>query len=233
MRRRGAERPERRGEGAERGVRPRRLRAQRESIASCTGNVFAHRDGDARGGFRLPNRSSGCRGTAGPSHGRRRPPASPGGSSRRLPPTTARAAPPSRKSLAAVGAPNALVPPGLARRTARRLPQRGHAAGRAPAAAVRPPRLGPNPVDDARFPAVVPLLGTGPLTVDADARDPAWPVCCAASCVRLLASAPPGLPAGPGGGRRRRRHGVRPFELLADAGLMSPPASTAPACARC
>ncbi|GFJ90854.1 hypothetical protein Prum_044960 [Phytohabitans rumicis] len=48
------------------------------------------------------------------------------------------------------------------------------------------------PLDDARFPAVVPLLGTGHLTVDADARDPRVAGLLRALLLRLLAAAPAG-----------------------------------------
>ena len=87
-------------------------------------------------------------------------------------------------------------------------------------------RLGvANPVDDARFPAVIPLLGTGHLTVDADARDPRVAGLLRCLLVRLLATAPAGsllvrAVDGAGGGTV-----FAPFATLADAGLMSPPAT--------
>jgi S-DNA-T family DNA segregation ATPase FtsK/SpoIIIE len=87
-------------------------------------------------------------------------------------------------------------------------------------------RLGmAQPLDDARFPAIVPLLGTGHLTVDADARDPRVAGLLRAVLLRLLASAPAGSLLvrgvdGAGGGSV-----FAPFESLADAGLMSPPAT--------
>ena len=80
------------------------------------------------------------------------------------------------------------------------------------------------PLDDARFPAIVPLLGTGHLTIDADARDSR--VCGLLRCVllRLLAAAPAGsllVRAVDGSGGAV----FAPFAQLADAGLMSPPAT--------
>lgn len=79
------------------------------------------------------------------------------------------------------------------------------------------------PLDDARFPAVVPLLGTGHLTVDADARDPRVAGLLRALLLRLLAATPAGSllvravdAAGAG-------LVFGPFAALADAGLMPPP----------
>ncbi|MEV6600500.1 FtsK/SpoIIIE domain-containing protein [Actinoplanes sp. NPDC051346] len=86
-------------------------------------------------------------------------------------------------------------------------------------------RLGvAQPLDDARFPAVVPLLGSGHLTVDADARDPRVAGLLRCLLLRLLAAAPAGsllvrAVDGTGGGTV-----FAPFDVLADAGLMSPPA---------
>jgi hypothetical protein len=48
------------------------------------------------------------------------------------------------------------------------------------------------PLDDARFPALVPLLGTGHLTIDADARDPRVAGLLRAVLLRLLAATPAG-----------------------------------------
>jgi DNA segregation ATPase FtsK/SpoIIIE, S-DNA-T family len=87
-------------------------------------------------------------------------------------------------------------------------------------------RLGmANPVDDARFPAVIPLLGTGHLTLDADARDSRVAGLLRSLLVRLLAAAPAGsllvrAVDGAGGGTV-----FAPLATLADAGLMSPPAT--------
>lgn len=87
-------------------------------------------------------------------------------------------------------------------------------------------RLGmAHPVDDARFPAVVPLLGTGHLTMDADARDPRVAGLLRCLLLRLLAATPAGsllirAVDGTGGGTV-----FTPFSALADAGLMSPPAT--------
>jgi hypothetical protein len=80
------------------------------------------------------------------------------------------------------------------------------------------------PLDDARFPAVVPLLGVGHLTVDADARDPRVAGLLRSVLLRLLATAPAGsllvrAVDGTGGGTV-----FAPFAALADAGLLPPPA---------
>jgi len=86
-------------------------------------------------------------------------------------------------------------------------------------------RLGmAQPLDDARFPAVIPLLGTGHLTVDADARDPRVAGLLRCLLLRLLAAAPAGsllvrAVDGTGGGTV-----FSPFAALADAGLLSPTA---------
>ncbi|MFF0821306.1 cell division protein FtsK [Micromonospora haikouensis] len=48
------------------------------------------------------------------------------------------------------------------------------------------------PLDDARFPALVPLLGTGHLTIDSDARDPRVAGLLRAVLLRLLAGTPAG-----------------------------------------
>ncbi|GIF11221.1 FtsK/SpoIIIE domain-containing protein [Actinoplanes teichomyceticus] len=81
------------------------------------------------------------------------------------------------------------------------------------------------PLDDARFPAIVPLLGAGHLTVDASATDPRVFGLLRAVLLRLFAAAPAGsllvrAVDGVGGGAV-----FQPFEELADAGLMSPPAT--------
>ncbi|PZF97890.1 FtsK/SpoIIIE domain-containing protein [Micromonospora deserti] len=78
------------------------------------------------------------------------------------------------------------------------------------------------PLDDARFPAVVPLLGTGHLTVDVDARDPRVAGLLRAVLLRLLAATPAGAllvrAVDAAGGT------LAPFAALADAGLLPPPA---------
>ncbi|WP_203796864.1 FtsK/SpoIIIE domain-containing protein [Actinoplanes couchii] len=81
------------------------------------------------------------------------------------------------------------------------------------------------PLDDVRFPAVVPLLGTGHLTIDAAATDPRVFGLLRSLLLRLLAASPPGsllvrAVDGLGGGAV-----FAPFEELADAGLMAPPAT--------
>ncbi|MEV6488160.1 cell division protein FtsK, partial [Actinoplanes sp. NPDC051633] len=98
-----------------------------------------------------------------------------------------------------------------------------------PLGAPNPPqfvRLGvAQPQDDATFPAIVPLLGTGHLTIDADARDPRVAGLIRSVLLRLLAAAPAGsllirAVDGAGGGTT-----FAPFESLADAGLMEPVAT--------
>jgi hypothetical protein len=87
-------------------------------------------------------------------------------------------------------------------------------------------RLGvAQPLDDARFPAIVPLLGTGHLTIDADARDSRVAGVLRSVLLRLLATAPAGsllirAVDGAGGGTV-----FAPFASLADAGVMAPPAT--------
>ncbi|GAA2881889.1 cell division protein FtsK [Actinoplanes cyaneus] len=87
-------------------------------------------------------------------------------------------------------------------------------------------RLGvAQPLDDVRFPAIVPLLGAGHLTVDASATDPRVFGLLRSLLLRMLAAAPAGsllvrTVDGVGGGAV-----FEPFEELADAGLMSPPAT--------
>ncbi|AGL21394.1 FtsK/SpoIIIE domain-containing protein [Actinoplanes sp. N902-109] len=99
----------------------------------------------------------------------------------------------------------------------------------APLGGPHPPgfvRLGvAQPLDDVRFPAVVPLLGTGHLTVDADARDPRVAGLLRCLLLRLLAAAPAGsllvrAVDGTGGGTV-----FAPFGVLSDAGLLAPPAT--------
>ena len=98
-----------------------------------------------------------------------------------------------------------------------------------PLGGVYPPqfvRLGiAQPLDDARFPAVIPLLGTGHLTVDATATDSRVFGLLRSILLRLLAAAPAGSLLvrgvdGIGGGEV-----FAPFADLCDAGLMSPPAT--------
>jgi len=79
------------------------------------------------------------------------------------------------------------------------------------------------PLDDARFPVIVPLLGAGHLAVDADARDPRVAALMRSVLLRLLAAAPAGsllvrAVDAAGGGTV-----FGPFAPLADAGLMPPP----------
>lgn len=87
-------------------------------------------------------------------------------------------------------------------------------------------RLGvAQPLDDARFPAIVPLLGTGHLAIDADVRDARVFGLIRCVVLRLLAAAPAGsllvrAVDGAGGGAV-----FAPFAMLSDAGLMSPTAT--------
>ncbi|MEH1013747.1 FtsK/SpoIIIE domain-containing protein [Micromonospora sp. CPCC 206060] len=81
------------------------------------------------------------------------------------------------------------------------------------------------PLDDAWFPAIVPLLNSGHLTIDADARDPRVAGLLRAVLLRLLASAPAGsllVRAVQGSGTTEV---FAPFATLADAGLLPPPAT--------
>ncbi|WP_051799399.1 FtsK/SpoIIIE domain-containing protein [Catenuloplanes japonicus] len=80
------------------------------------------------------------------------------------------------------------------------------------------------PLPEAGFPTVVPLAGAGHLTVDADARDPRTAALLRAVLLRLLATTAPGSLL------VRTVDGANdavfaPFSLLADAGLMPPPAT--------
>ncbi|GAB3149363.1 FtsK/SpoIIIE domain-containing protein [Micromonospora sonneratiae] len=81
------------------------------------------------------------------------------------------------------------------------------------------------PLDDARFPAVVPLLGTGHLTLDADVRDPRVAGLVRAVLLRLLAAAPAGSLLVRGVDAATSGLLFAPFAPLADAGLMPPPAT--------
>lgn len=80
------------------------------------------------------------------------------------------------------------------------------------------------PLDQATFPAVVPLLGTGHLTFSADSRDPRVAGALRSLLLRLLATAPAGTlivrAVDAVGGAL-----FAPFAALADAGVM-PPAVT-------
>jgi DNA segregation ATPase FtsK/SpoIIIE, S-DNA-T family len=80
------------------------------------------------------------------------------------------------------------------------------------------------PLDDASFPVVVPLLGTGHLALDVDAVDTRVADLLRALLVRLLAAAPAGslLVRAVDAGEGTTFAGFAP---LADAGLMPPPAS--------
>jgi DNA segregation ATPase FtsK/SpoIIIE, S-DNA-T family len=78
------------------------------------------------------------------------------------------------------------------------------------------------PADDGTFPVIVPLLGTGHLAFDADARDPRVAAALRALLLRLAAATPPGSLL------VRVVDGVTgttfaAFSPLAEAGLMPPP----------
>ncbi|KOX09711.1 cell division protein FtsK [Micromonospora sp. NRRL B-16802] len=78
------------------------------------------------------------------------------------------------------------------------------------------------PLDDARFPALVPLVGAGHLSVDADAREPRVAGLLRAVLLRLLGAAPAGsllVRAVDATGAV-----LSPFGALGDAGLLPPPA---------
>ncbi|WP_433388335.1 FtsK/SpoIIIE domain-containing protein [Micromonospora sp. KLBMP9576] len=78
------------------------------------------------------------------------------------------------------------------------------------------------PLDDARFPALVPLFGTGHLSVDVDARDARVAGLLRGVLLRLLAATPAGallVRAVDATGAA-----LAPFAPLADAGLLPPPA---------
>jgi len=79
------------------------------------------------------------------------------------------------------------------------------------------------PLDDARFPAIVPLLGTGHLAINADARDPRVVGLLRSLVLRLVA-------AHPAGALRVRTVDATgtvfgPFQALVPVGLMSAPAA--------
>ncbi|SBT48987.1 FtsK/SpoIIIE family protein [Micromonospora auratinigra] len=79
------------------------------------------------------------------------------------------------------------------------------------------------PLDDARFPALVPLLGSGHLAVDTDATDPRVAGLLRAVLLRLFAATPAGaLLARAVDGTGSTFTG---FAALADAGLLPPPAT--------
>ncbi|MBY8875467.1 cell division protein FtsK [Micromonospora sp. PLK6-60] len=86
------------------------------------------------------------------------------------------------------------------------------------------------PLDDARFPALVPLLGTGHLTVDADAGDPRVAGLLRSVLLRLLAATPAGcllvraVDADAGAATGSAGATFADFVDLVDAGLMPPPA---------
>nr|WP_240956470.1 FtsK/SpoIIIE domain-containing protein [Micromonospora sp. HNM0581] len=81
------------------------------------------------------------------------------------------------------------------------------------------------PLDDARYPALVPLFGSGHLVVDADAHDPRVAGLLRAVLLRALATTPAGallVRAVDGTGAA-----LASFAALGDAGLLAPPATDA------
>ncbi|HEY0700535.1 MAG TPA: cell division protein FtsK, partial [Micromonospora sp.] len=79
------------------------------------------------------------------------------------------------------------------------------------------------PLDDARFPVIVPLLGAGHLAVDADARDARVGGLLRSVLLRLLAAVPAGALLVRGVDAATAGAVFAPFAPLADAGLMPPP----------
>lgn len=79
------------------------------------------------------------------------------------------------------------------------------------------------PLDDARFPALVPLLGSGHLAVDADAADPRVAGMLRALLLRLFAATPAGALLVRSVDRTAAT--FTGFAALADAGLLPPPAT--------
>ncbi|MFY1658033.1 FtsK/SpoIIIE domain-containing protein [Micromonospora sp. WMMD1274] len=81
-----------------------------------------------------------------------------------------------------------------------------------------------SPLDDARFPALVPLLGSGHLSLDADASDARVAGLLRALLLRVFAATPAGalLARAVDGGSGETFAGYAP---LADAGLLPPPAT--------
>ncbi|MQA25844.1 MAG: cell division protein FtsK, partial [Micromonosporaceae bacterium] len=83
------------------------------------------------------------------------------------------------------------------------------------------------PLDNAAFPALVPLLGSGHLAIDADARDPHVSGLLRAALLRLLAACPAGslrvltVDGGTVGAT------FAPYQPLIEAGVMPPPATDA------
>ena len=79
------------------------------------------------------------------------------------------------------------------------------------------------PLDDARFPVIVPLLGTGHLATDADARDPRIVGLLRSLVLRLVAAHPTGTLKVKTVDATGTVFG--PFHALFPVGLMSPPAT--------
>ncbi|MCZ7419456.1 FtsK/SpoIIIE domain-containing protein [Verrucosispora sp. WMMA2121] len=97
----------------------------------------------------------------------------------------------------------------------------GHPAGEGPPPFVRVGTAAP--LDDARFPALVPMFGSGHLATDTDAHDPRVAGLLRAVLLRLLAATPAGALLV----RAVDATGVAlaPFAALGDAGVLAPPAT--------
>jgi S-DNA-T family DNA segregation ATPase FtsK/SpoIIIE len=81
------------------------------------------------------------------------------------------------------------------------------------------------PLDDARFPALVPLLGSGHLAVDADAGEPRVAGLLRALLLRLFAATPAGALLARAVDGTTTADTFAGFAPLADAGLLPPPAT--------
>jgi DNA segregation ATPase FtsK/SpoIIIE, S-DNA-T family len=79
------------------------------------------------------------------------------------------------------------------------------------------------PLDDATFPVLIPLLGTGHLAFDADARDSRVAGAVRALLLRLLAATPPGSLLVRAVDAAAAGSTFEAFSPLAEAGLMPPP----------
>ncbi|MBQ1024445.1 FtsK/SpoIIIE domain-containing protein [Micromonospora sp. C95] len=98
-----------------------------------------------------------------------------------------------------------------------------HPAGEGPPPFVRVGTAAP--LDDARFPALVPMFGSGHLAIDTDAQDPRAAGLLRAVLLRVLAATPAGALLV----RAVDATGVAlaPFAALGDAGVLAPPATDA------
>ncbi|MEU3453063.1 FtsK/SpoIIIE domain-containing protein [Micromonospora sp. NPDC006766] len=81
------------------------------------------------------------------------------------------------------------------------------------------------PLDDARFPALVPLFGNGHLSIDTDARDPRVAGLLRAIMLRLFAATPAGALLARAVDGTEAEGVFTGFAELTDAGLLPPPAT--------